>query len=144
MFVRIKTTPNSPRRSVQLVEGVRDGGKIRQRIVRHIGVAMDEDELERPGQLGEYVKAKLTSLQDYPTLAEHPLQVGRGDPIRAVMAVCGLCGRRQSAIYRSEPVIRATDSGLGRSVGSPWTSLSGPCPSPRQPSARRGRAVMPR
>ena len=59
MFVRIKTTPNSPRRSVQLVEGVRDGGKVRQRIVRHIGVAMDEDELERLRQLGEYVKAKL-------------------------------------------------------------------------------------
>ena len=46
MFVRIKTTPDSPRRSVQLVEGVRDGGKIRQRILRRIGVAMDEDELE--------------------------------------------------------------------------------------------------
>ena len=59
MFVRIKTTPNSPRRSVQLVEAVRDGGKVRQRIVRHIGVAMDEDELERLRQLGEYVKAKL-------------------------------------------------------------------------------------
>ena len=52
MFVRIKTTPNSPRRSVQLVEGVRDRGKVRQRIVRHIGVAMDEDELERLRQLG--------------------------------------------------------------------------------------------
>ena len=59
MFVRIKSTPNSPRRSVQLVEGARDGGKVRQRIVRHIGVAMDEDELERLRQLGEYVKAKL-------------------------------------------------------------------------------------
>ena len=46
MFVRIKTTPDSPRRSVQLVEGVREGGKIRQRILRRIGVAMDEDELE--------------------------------------------------------------------------------------------------
>ena len=59
MFVRIKTTPNSPRRSVQLVEAVRDGGKVRQRIVRHVGVAMDDDELERLRQLGEYVKAKL-------------------------------------------------------------------------------------
>ena len=59
MFVRIKTTPNSPRRSVQLVEGVRHRGQVRQRIVRHIGVAMDEDELERLRQLGEYVKAKL-------------------------------------------------------------------------------------
>ena len=43
MFVRIKTTPNSPRHSVQLVEGVRDGGKVRQRIVRHIGVAMSPE-----------------------------------------------------------------------------------------------------
>ena len=82
MFVRIKTTPNSPRRSVQLVEGVRDGGKVRQRIVRHIGVAMDEDELERLRRLGEYVKAKLTD-ERQPALfapekiAEQVIRVGR-------------------------------------------------------------------
>ena len=82
MFVRIKTTPNSPRRSVQLVEGVRDGGKVRQRIVRHIGVAMDEDELERLRQLGEYVKAKLED-ERQPLLfapekiAEQVIRVGR-------------------------------------------------------------------
>ena len=46
--------PNSPRGSVLLVEGVRDGGK-----VRHIGAAMDEDALERLRQLGESVKATL-------------------------------------------------------------------------------------
>ena len=82
MFVRIKTTPNSPRRSVQLVEGVRDRGKVRQRIVRHIGVAMDEDELERLRQLGEYVKAKLEQ-ERQPLLfapekiAEQVIRVGR-------------------------------------------------------------------
>ena len=82
MFVRIKTTPNSPRRSVQLVEGVRDGGKVRQRIVRHIGVAMDEDELERLRQLGEYVKAKLED-ERQPALfapekiAEQVIRLGR-------------------------------------------------------------------
>ena len=41
MFIRVKTTPNSPRQSVQIVAGVRTGDKVRQRIVRHIGIAMD-------------------------------------------------------------------------------------------------------
>ena len=38
MFVRVKSTPNSPRRSVQVVESSRVGDRVSQRIVRHIGV----------------------------------------------------------------------------------------------------------
>ena len=60
MFIRVKTTPNSPRRSVQLVESVRAGGKVRQRIVRHVGIAMDDDELVRLKELGEFIKAKIS------------------------------------------------------------------------------------
>lgn len=59
MFVRVKTTPNSPRKAVQLVESVRDGRKVKQRIVRHIGIAMDEIELVRLKDLAEVVKASL-------------------------------------------------------------------------------------
>ena len=59
MFVRVKTTPNSPRKSVQLVEGVRLGGTVRQRIVRHVGVATDEQELVRLKEQGEYLKARI-------------------------------------------------------------------------------------
>ena len=59
MFVRVKTTPNSPRKSVQLVESVRTGDNVRQKIVRHIGIAMDEDELVRLKDLAAVVKAKL-------------------------------------------------------------------------------------
>jgi transposase len=44
MFVRVKTTPNSPRRSVQVVESVRSGDRVSQRIVRHMGIALDADE----------------------------------------------------------------------------------------------------
>ena len=44
MFVRVKTTPNSPRRSVQVVESVRSGVAVRQRIVRYMGIALDADE----------------------------------------------------------------------------------------------------
>jgi len=59
MFVRVKTTPNSPRKSVQLVESVRDGVKVKQKIVRHVGIAMDEAELIKLRDVAEFIKAKI-------------------------------------------------------------------------------------
>ena len=59
MFVRIKTTPNSPRKSVQIVQSLRKGDKVFQKIVRYIGIAMDDDELEKLKDLAEAVKIKL-------------------------------------------------------------------------------------
>ena len=59
MFVRTKVTPNSPRKSVQIVDSIRYGNKVRQKIIRHIGIAQDEDELLRLRELGEFIKAKL-------------------------------------------------------------------------------------
>ena len=61
MYIRIKTTPNSPRKSVQIVESVRDGDKVRQKIVRYVGIAMDDDELKRLIDLAEHIKVKLES-----------------------------------------------------------------------------------
>ena len=46
MFVRVKSTPNSPRQAVQIVQSVREGDKVRQKILRHVGVAMNDAELE--------------------------------------------------------------------------------------------------
>ena len=59
MFVRVKKTPNSPRCSVQIVESSRVMGKVRQKIVKHIGIAMDDEELEELKLLGESIKRKL-------------------------------------------------------------------------------------
>ena len=42
MFVRIKTSPNSPKKAVQIVENFRDGNKVKQRIVRHVGTAFND------------------------------------------------------------------------------------------------------
>ncbi len=61
MYIRIKTTPNSPRKSVQIVESVRDGNKVRQKIIRYVGIAMDDDELKRLVDLAEHIKAKFES-----------------------------------------------------------------------------------
>ena len=43
---------------MQLVEGVRVDGKVRQRIVSHVGVASNEAELARLKELGEFLKAR--------------------------------------------------------------------------------------
>lgn len=61
MYIRIKTTPNSPKRSVQIVESIRDGNKVRQKIIRHVGNALNDDELMRLKDLAEYIKAKIES-----------------------------------------------------------------------------------
>jgi len=61
MFVRVKSTPNSPRKSVQIVQSLRRGNNISQKIVRHIGIAMDDDELAKLKMLAESVRIKLES-----------------------------------------------------------------------------------
>ena len=58
MFLRVKTKPGSPNKSVQLVESVREGQTVSQRIIRHIGVASckTDAELEKFMELGETIK----------------------------------------------------------------------------------------
>ena len=60
MFIREKKSPHNPKKiSVQIVESVRDGKRVKQRIVRHVGVAMDEQEVEKLKDLAELIKAKI-------------------------------------------------------------------------------------
>lgn len=59
MFVRIKTTPNSPRKSVQICESHRIGDKVRQKIVRYVGIALDDQELEALKTLANQILLKL-------------------------------------------------------------------------------------
>ena len=58
MFLRVKTKPGSSGKSVQLVESVREGRKVSQRIVRHVGVAKTDAELEKLMELGEVIKVE--------------------------------------------------------------------------------------
>src|SRR5680860_422086 len=61
MFIRVKTSPNSKGQSVQIVQSVRKGDSVTQRIVRHIGMAYDETELESLKLLAESIRAKLAA-----------------------------------------------------------------------------------
>lgn len=59
LFVRVKSTPNSPRQSVQIVESIRKGDKVSQKIVRYVGIAFNDEELEQLKLLAESIKSKL-------------------------------------------------------------------------------------
>src|SRR5690349_15584545 len=81
MFVRIKTTPNSPRQSIQIVESKREGDKVRQKIVRYVGIAMNEEELEKLKALAEEVRYKMEEESRSPLLFENlPRTPRRGRP----------------------------------------------------------------
>lgn len=46
MFVRLKKTPNSTKTAVQLVENIRAGKSVKQKVIRHFGYALDAQEIE--------------------------------------------------------------------------------------------------
>ena len=54
MFIRVKTTPNSPRKSVQVVENKRDPktGLVKQKIIRYVGIAIDDSEEAKLKSMG--------------------------------------------------------------------------------------------
>ena len=59
MFIRTKSSPNSPRKTVQIVESIRNGKSVSQRIVQYIGVASNDDELAKLRLLAEQVMEHL-------------------------------------------------------------------------------------
>lgn len=89
MFVRVKTTPNSPRRSVQVVESVRAAGKVSQRIVRYIGIALDDAEEAKMRAMGnEFIERALAdALNEDSLFAVDAVGVRRpGRPARQTLA----------------------------------------------------------
>jgi transposase len=59
MFIRVNNTPNSPRQSVQIVESKRMGDKVKTKILRHVGIAMDNSELEKLKSLANDIINKM-------------------------------------------------------------------------------------
>jgi hypothetical protein len=63
MFVRVKDSPNSPKKAVQIVQTYREGNKVKQRIVRHVGTALNQDEVNRLQELAYYIIAQMEHQQ---------------------------------------------------------------------------------
>jgi transposase len=53
MYIRVTSTPNSPRKSVKVVESIREGFKVKQVMILHVGVASTEGEIEKLKQIGK-------------------------------------------------------------------------------------------
>lgn len=62
MFVRTKKL-SSGKTKIQIVESVRESGKVRQRILRHVGTVSTGPDIVRFKQMAEYIKADLEKEQ---------------------------------------------------------------------------------
>ena len=75
MFIRTKYDPKLDRTRVQIVESVRTGKKVRQKILRHVGTAHNESELETikrlAGQLMDQLRADRTPQMELFTPTEY-------------------------------------------------------------------------
>lgn len=103
MFIRVKTTPNSPRRSVQVVESRREGDKVSQRIVRYMGIALDEgEEAQLRAMAQEFIdRAQAGQLSEHALFAVDTPEVAK------------LRSRGRPARQRLDQVVPAADVRLG-------------------------------
>ena len=74
MFIRVKTTPKSPRKTVQIVESKRIDGKVKQRVVKYVGVAANDKELEELKLLAAKFKAQLEAVGQLPLYTPQELE----------------------------------------------------------------------
>jgi len=58
MYLRVTSTRNSPRKSVKVVESIREGFKVKQVMILHVGIASNESEIEKLKQIGQEFIAK--------------------------------------------------------------------------------------
>jgi transposase len=87
VFVRVKSTPNSPRRSVQVVESSRSGERVIQRIVRHIGIALDaEEETKLRAMAEEFISRSVAEQLNAQSLFDSPPVRRVGRPPRQTLA----------------------------------------------------------
>jgi transposase len=71
MFIRIKKSKNSPKCSVQIVESKRVDGKVKQKIVKHLGTALEGEELDSLKALAESVKLSMEESGQLPLFAHN-------------------------------------------------------------------------
>lgn len=80
MFIRVKTNPNSPRKSVQIVENKRGPqGNVKQKIVHYVGIAFDEVEEEKLKIMGQDIIAKIKLQREQESPQESLWKLGEED-----------------------------------------------------------------
>lgn len=68
MFIRVKPTAKPNKKKVQICESIRQGTKVKQVIVRHVGMAHDEKELEDLKRLAKVLISQILEEREGPYL----------------------------------------------------------------------------
>ena len=68
MFIRTKPISNSSRKRVQICACHRVGDKVKQKVIRHVGIADNDSHLDELRNLAEVLLKKLKEEQEGPTL----------------------------------------------------------------------------
>ena len=63
MFIRLTKSPNTQKIAIQIVKSIRLNGKVKQKIIRHVGSAIEKDEIEKLKHLGEYIILKIDAVE---------------------------------------------------------------------------------
>jgi transposase len=79
MFIRVKTTPNSPRRSIQICENIRKGEQVKQAIVHYVGIARDEDEEQKLKNYAQELIIKITLEREQNAAQQSLFEVSEAD-----------------------------------------------------------------
>lgn len=84
MYLRVKTTPNSPRKSIQIVEAVRVKNKVKQKIVHHVGIALDEREEQKLKDYGLELIAKITAQREKDSKQQSLFELSESDVLNNI------------------------------------------------------------
>lgn len=79
MYLRVKTTPNSPRKSIQIVEAVRAKDKVKQKIVHHVGIALDEREEKKLKDYGQELITKIKAQREQDSKQKSLFELSESD-----------------------------------------------------------------
>lgn len=82
MFIRIKKSKNSPKCAVQIVESKRVDGKVKQKIIKHMGTALEGKALDELKALAMSVKQRIEEDGQLPLFAdENKTVTAKKEPI---------------------------------------------------------------
>ncbi|MEI6158143.1 MAG: IS1634 family transposase, partial [Atribacterota bacterium] len=103
----MKTTKNSPRKSVQIVKSYRKGDKVSQKIIRHVGIAANEEEEQKLVALAESIIRELKEKRQ-PSLPFPPSPLPREVALKSPHPVDLASVRNYGSVGEGIPEIAST------------------------------------
>ena len=116
MYIRVKSSKLSPRQSVQIVRAVREGKRVLQQIVQHVGIAHDERQLEELKTLAQKLIWEIEEREQRSLPGMSPLEapeMWERDVCEGETAEIGDLRNREQVIEGPKEVVESLFSSLG-------------------------------